>query len=341
MATFTIDLISGKVFLFDKDFTGTGYTGGSSSTYQEVNLYSHLPPAILHNGDIYVVRNSSGAYVLNRKEAGLYYSNGITWRRLGDIPSFFSSTNFQIFDGVDNTKGINIQTSGITSGVFRTLKVQDSSGTIAYLTDLNTKVNISAFADYTGTTAPNTYVSINDFDTYSGQTYSLILGKQDQLTAGKGIQITTGNTINVVLPNSLQLIDISGGTEVNTIPHTPITWTTQEYSGTSLNFTGGSRIYISETGLFELSYVLNLEFGSGGDKNIGTVIKKNGTTLITQLTSSSFMKNSSGSGSNTMPPYKVNLNSGDYVELVAFRIGSAGSVTTVKNGSWIKINKIL
>jgi hypothetical protein len=341
MATFTIDLLSGKVFLFNKDFTGSGGTGGSGSTYQEVNLFSQLPAASSHNGEIYVVRTSSGNYVLNRKEAGLYYSNGSTWRRLGDIPSFFSSTNFQVYDGVDNTKGINIQTSGITSGVFRTLTVQNSSGTIAYLTDLNAKVNTSAFADYTGTTAPNTYLSISDFDTYSGVTYSLILGKQDQLTAGKGITISTGNTISVNLPNSIQLTDISGGTEVNTIPHTPIIWTTQEYSGTSLNFTGGSRIYILETGLFELTYVLNLEFGSGGDKNIGTVIKKNGNTLITQMTSSSFLKNGSGSGSNTMPAYKVNLTAGDYVELVGFRIGSAGSVLTLPNGSWIKINKLL
>lgn len=341
MATFTIDLLSGRVFLFNKDFTGSGGTGSSGSTYQEVNLYSELPSAASHNGDIYVVRTSSGAYVLNRKEAGLYYSNGLTWRRLGDIPSFFSSTNFQVYDGVDNTKGIKFQTSGITTNLFRTLTVQNSSGTIAYLTDLNTKVNTSVFADYTGNTAPNTFFSISDFNTYSANTYILIGNKQGLLTAGKGINISTGNTISVVLPNSLQLTDISGGTEVNTIPHTPIQWTTQQYSGTSLNFTGGSRIYVVETGLFELSYVLTLEFNSGGAKNIGSVIKKNGTTLITQLTTSSFLNSGSSSGSNTMPSYKVSLSAGDYIELVAFRIGSAGSVETVANGNWIKINKLL
>jgi hypothetical protein len=59
------------------------------------------------------------------------------------------------------------------------------------------------------------------------------------------------------------------------------------------------------------------------------------------MTSSSFLKNGSGSGSNTMPAYKVNLTAGDYVELVGFRIGSAGSVLTLPNGSWIKINKLL
>jgi len=35
------------------------------------------------------------------------------------------------------------------------------------------------------------------------------------------------------------------------------------------------------------------------------------------------------------------MESGDYIELMAFRIGYAGNVYTVKNGSWIKIEKKL
>lgn len=332
-----IDKLTGEIYLFD--FSGSSGTV-SGSTYPEVNAFADLPPAASFATKIYVVRTSTGAYVLNRKEAGLYYSNGVSWRRLGDIPSFFNDDNFKIYDGTDNTKEIRFQLSGLTSGL-RTLTVQNASGTIAYLTDLNAKVDVSVFADYTGNTAPNTFVAISDFNTYSANTFVLIGNKQDQLTAGKGIQITSGNTINVVLPNSLQLTDISGGTQVNTIPHTPIIWNSEQYTGTSLNFSGGSRIYVLETGLFDLTYVLNLEFGSGGAKNIGTVIKKNGVTLITQLTTSSFLNSGSSSGSNTMPSYKVSLTAGDYIELVAFRVGSAGSVLTLPNGSWIKVSKLL
>lgn len=283
-----VDKLTGNIYLFD--FTGGGGGSGTTSPYSEVNLYSQLPAANLNNGTIYVVRDSSGIYVLNRKEAGLYYSNGVSWRRLGDIPSFFNTVNFKLYDGVDTTKEVMFNFSGNTSNTIRKITLRNSNGTIAYLSDINGKVDTTAFADYTGNTAPNTYLSIADFNGYSGATYVLIGNKQDQLTAGKGIKISTGNTISVNLPNSIQLTDISGGTEVNTIPHTPMIWTTQQYSGTSINFTGGSRIYVQETALFEISYVLNIEFGSGGDKNIGTVIKKNGTTLITQMSSSSFLK---------------------------------------------------
>lgn len=342
MATFTVDLLSGNVFLFVPDLGGgsTGVTSGS--TYPEVNTFAELPSAGSNNGSTYLVRQSTGSYVLNRREAGLYFSNGSVWRRLGDIPAFFNSDNFQVYDGSDNTKSVNFQTSGITSGQSRTLTIQDSSGTIAYLTDLNAKVNTSAFNDYTGTTAPNTYLTISNFNGYSGTTLSLIQNKQDILIAGNGIIIDNGNTISVNLPKKLQLKDISGNTEVNNINGTPIIWTTQEYSGSSTNFTGGSRIYIQESATYNISYVLNVENQTNTRKNIGTIIRKNGNEDITPMSSASHSRNISNDAStNSIPSYDVELHSGNYIELLAFRIGSSGSVLTVPNGSWIRINKII
>jgi hypothetical protein len=342
MATFTIDLLTGNVYLFNKNFgSSTGGTSSSGATYPQVVNYAALPPAALNNGKIYLVLNPSGTYILNRKDAGLYWSNGFNWVILGNVPPYFSNTNFQIYDGVDNTKGVSIVTSGLTSGIFRKLKVQNSDGTIAYLTDLNTKVNTSVFNTYTGTTAPATYLSISNFNNYSGDTFSLIQGKQDTLIAGTGISIV-GNTISatgsVSTNTALQLLDISGGTNVNTIAATPIIWTTQVFTGTSLIFTGGSRIYIQESGVYEISYVLNII--SSSIKNIGSVIRKNGNVDITPLSTSSFIfdfaNNSSG---NTMPQYLVSLLNGDYIELVGFRIGTNGVANTKANGTWIKIKK--
>ena len=75
--------------------------GGS---YPEVDNFAALPPAAGEAGDIYVVLNSTGIYLINRKEAGLYYSDGATWNRLGDIVSFFQDDNFEIYNAADNTK---------------------------------------------------------------------------------------------------------------------------------------------------------------------------------------------------------------------------------------------
>lgn len=378
MATFTIDLLTGNLYLFSGNFNSSGGTPPTSgSTYPQVNTYSELPSAGSNAGKIYVVRSGSGSYVLNRKPSGFYFSTGTVWRFLGDTPDFFKSDNFQIYDSVDNTKGVMFTTSGISTNTFRKLKIQNGDGTIAYLTDLDTKVNLSAFADYTGTTAPNqfaskiafttytgttapntyltksdfntfsgttipnTYLAKSDFNTYSGQTLLLIQSKQDLLTAGIGIEITTGGTINLKLPKAIRLLDTVGSVNVNNIAPTAIQWTTGT-TGNSLSFTGGSRIYIQESGLYGISYVLNVNSDTNSAKNIGTVIRKNGNTDITPMSIASFIFNDiNDSSTNTMPEYLESLNSGDYLELIAFRIGTAGAVYTIGNGTWINVKKII
>lgn len=359
MATFTVDLLTGDIYLFTGDFTGSGGTPTTGSTYAEVNYYSELPTPVSTSGEIYVVKNGSGTSVLNRKPAGLYYSTGAVWRYLGDTPDAFYSDNFQIVDSDDNSKTIMFETSGVTTATNRVLTIQNSDGTIAYLADIEGKVDVAVFNDYTGTTAPATYLSKTDFNTYSGTTvpanyynkseinaYSastllLINAKQDKLIAGEGIVIS-GTTISVQLPSSLQLNDDVGGVNVNNTAATPINWSTEVFSGASLNYTGGSRIYIGEDHVFGISYVLNVNGTDGSDKNIGTLIRKNGNEDITTTSAASFFSNyQNDSSTNVMPEYHVSLLSGDYIELVAFRVGYAGEVYTVGNGSWIKIQKKL
>lgn len=359
MATFTIDLLTGQIYLFSGDFTGSGSTPTSGSTYPQVNVYTSLPSAGSSSGDIYLVRNGEGTTVLNRKPAGLYYSTGTVWRYLGDTPDGFLNDNFQVLDSNDTSKSVSFETSGITTGTNRVLTIQNSDGTIAYLTDLDSKVNISAFADYTGTTAPATFLSKTEFNTYTGttlpanyynkteiNTYTgatllLINAKQDQLIAGEGI-VFTGTTISVSLPKALQLVDSVGGVNVNNIIATSIDWSIIVFSGTGLSYTGGSRIYVEDDGLYGISYVLNVNGNSGSDKNIGTVIRKNGNSDITPMSSASFSSNlQNDSSTNSMPENLASLTTGEYIELLAFRIGYAGSVYTVGNGSWIKIEKKL
>lgn len=190
----------------------------------------------------------------------------------------------------------------------------------------------------------NDYVTNSVFTGYTATTLSLINAKQDQLVAGDNISIS-GNVISVtgITSNSaLQLEENNGGTNVNLITPTAINWTTQAFSGTALNYTGGSRIYIESDGIYGISYTLNVLADSSSDKNIGTLIRKNGNTDITPMSSASFSSNKQNDNStNTMPESLVSLNNGDYIELIAFRIGYAGTVNTVAGGSWIKMEKKL
>jgi len=218
---------------------------------------------------------------------------------------------------------------------------------------------VAVFNDYTGTTAPATFLSKTEFNTYTGTTVPanyynktqinsytgstllLINAKQDKLVAGDGIVIS-GTTISVSLPSSLQLQDTVGGVNVNNITAVPISWNSQVFSGTSLIYTGGSRIYIGEDHVFGISYVLNVNGTDNKDKNVGTLIRKNGTEDITTTSAASFFSNyQNDSSTNIMPEHHVSLLSGDYIELVAFRVGYAGAVYTVGKSSWIKVQKKL
>lgn len=345
MATFTVDLISGNIYLFSGDFSSSGSTPVTGSTsYPQVNSYTNLPAAGTVTGKIYVVRNGTNPFgaLVDYKPSGFYFSTGAAWKFLGDTPDFFKSSNFQVYDSVDDTKGVMFVTSGITTGNFRTLKVQNSSGTIAYLTDLNTKVDTTVFNTYVNTTAPATYYTKTQINSYTGQTATAISGKQNTLTAGSGISIV-GSVISTTdtLDLPLQLKDISGNTEINTITQTPIVWTTKEYDSPFYNYTGGSRIYIVSGGTHYVSYALNFINQTSQPKNIAAMIRKNGNTDIELTTGTAFSINSvNNAGSIVLPHYEITLSAGDYVELTAFRIGDTGSVLTKVNGSWIRLEKV-
>ena len=164
----TIDVLTGKVYLF----TATENSGGgviSGTTYPQVNLFSDLPTPLASSGKVYIVRTGTGTYPIDRKDSGLYFSNGSNWEHLGDFPEYFKSNNFKIYDDMDASKTIEFDVSDIASGLNPILKIIGSGGTISYLTDLNTKVDLNVFNDYTGNTN-NLFLDKNIFNNHTGDT---------------------------------------------------------------------------------------------------------------------------------------------------------------------------
>lgn len=51
--------------------------------YPTVADFSYLPDATLNAGNIYVVLSSSGIWLINYHEAGMYRSNGVVWQYIG------------------------------------------------------------------------------------------------------------------------------------------------------------------------------------------------------------------------------------------------------------------
>lgn len=152
----------------------------------------------------------------------------------------------------------------------------------------------------------------------------------------------TWQTPTFSVPVAFQVKDISGGTEANTIAGNPIPWTTLEHTATGVNFTGGSKVWITQTGTYSIGYGVNIEStDNSAPKNIGTVITKNGNTDITPSTSTSFsMDAKDNRGSNTSAEYQASLTAGDYIQLMVFRIGkNDGQVLTKPKGQWLTVFK--
>ena len=59
----------------------------------EVEYFSQLPSAINSTNDIYIVLKDSGVAFINKKHAGVYYSDGSSWLRLGDLTNMLKSTD--------------------------------------------------------------------------------------------------------------------------------------------------------------------------------------------------------------------------------------------------------
>jgi hypothetical protein len=288
MATFAIDLLSGKQYLFNGNFTNSGMTTFSGVT--SVN---------------------NGLSLVGAHQA-----------KLGGT----LNCSTVISKGVGNTAGIEY--GGDYSASFSDRSLVDK----AYVDNKTPSWNVIIDKPQwlSGTT-------LSAFQLGHTHSYNNLVNK---LSGGTGVVITN-NVINASITDvTLQLIDNTGNTQINSIPVTAIPWTNVEYSGTSLSFTGGTKIYILANGTYGIGYVLNYNSQSGGTKNIGAVIRKNGITEITPSTSTSFAINlANNGGTNTMPIYKMNLVNGDYVELIAFRIGNSGIVLTLAESSWITVTK--
>jgi hypothetical protein len=111
---------------------GSGGSGGSGGeVYTQVNTYADLPLPTTVPDKTFVVLTGTGIYIVNRKESGLYYSDGVNWRRLGNTPDFFKDSNFQVYNATDSTKALKVDASNLPTGAIRVIKAPSQSGEMA------------------------------------------------------------------------------------------------------------------------------------------------------------------------------------------------------------------
>jgi hypothetical protein len=209
------------------DVKGAG-GGGASYIDGEVQNFSALPqtvgsPAV---DSAYLVREAEGAWLLNRKPAGIYIRTANTgvrasdWTHAGAFPDVFNDANFLLYDNGDSTKNLAFQLSGITTGTTRTLTVPDASGTIALTSQLGGGTKTYAvFRAYNDSMPPSTAfatidvrnnIGVADFDDATDESLFFMGIIPEGASLGSGLKIrlhwmaTTATSGNVVWDVSLE-----------------------------------------------------------------------------------------------------------------------------------------
>jgi hypothetical protein len=127
-----------------------GNPSASIGGFPSVTNYSSLPAANAHTNEVYTVLNSEGGWIVSRKEAGLWKSDGASWTRLGNWVDAFKDTNLNLYNGADITKIARFDLSGIASLTNRLYALPDANGTIALTSDIPESWDLNDLED-TGT----------------------------------------------------------------------------------------------------------------------------------------------------------------------------------------------
>lgn len=168
--------------LFNNPGLGSLGGGGGSSSYISVATYADLPAASDHTGDIYVVYTSTGTWLIDRKEAGLYRSNGSTWSRLGNWLDAFKDSNFTLYNSADNSKMAHFDVSYLNTLSSQTYYLPTTGGTVALISDVP---EIFTNQDFDDSLNPTVYVGkLSNFNNWKVKKVS-----------GDGI-ITTATSLN-------------------------------------------------------------------------------------------------------------------------------------------------
>lgn len=124
-------------------YDGVGFTFinvVAGTAYPTVNTFADLPLAgtVIPPNNLYLVLTTTGVWFINRKERGIYTSDGVSWTRLGDVQSIFVDDTFQIQDAIDLNKVVKFNVDNLVNPSLK--YYQDGTNTIAELKDIPTFV---------------------------------------------------------------------------------------------------------------------------------------------------------------------------------------------------------
>jgi len=200
-------------------------SGGSGTVIDgEVDTYALLPSAAAHAGEVYLVKQSTGIWLINRKSGGLYICDGITWSIIIDYDTLVTQINskFDIPTG-DTTQylmGDGVPAAFPVAGQAGTLvrQVRNVSGVTI------TKGSVVYISGASGN-KPTIALAVGSSAALSDRTYGLV--QADIATNTNGYVVVSGdlsglNTSAYADGALVYLSDVTAGAITATEPVAPM-----------------------------------------------------------------------------------------------------------------------
>jgi len=136
-----------------------------------------------------------------------------------------------------------------------------------------------------------------------------------------------------------ELIDTTGGQEINNVTPVAMTWDTNEFIDTNFftHTVNSSVITVLQTGLYEISYNINSANQTNSRSTTGVQVRKNGTLIGKTLTADYSRNTSNNDNTNALPATTVSMTANDTFDLVLFRLGDNNSTLTKANASFFRV----
>lgn len=173
----------------------------------EVNTYADLPTPTNHNGEIWIVKTTTGVIFVNKKVAGLYVSNGTTWTIITPVE----------IDGYQ--KLITTPTDG--NVVITDANGQTQNGN-KKLDDLEQVLSYNNFASFPATGNINKIYIAKDANTiyrWNGTQYVVMSGTSSDTVSTYTLAYGTGQNLNVNT-DKFSIITVSNGDAFVNLPST-------------------------------------------------------------------------------------------------------------------------
>jgi len=297
--------------------------------------------------------NGSSGWVLITQDPIDIGTTELDFTRFSESSDYIGGIGIDITGNVIDIDGASLAGNSI-SWTGNTFNVNINSGTLA--SALTAKLNVSVFNTFTGTTLPANYLTISNFNNFTGTTLPANYYNKTQINNYTGATDTrlddidndiayisgvTDTKLDTTLfnsytgstaPNELFLTH-TGGTQLNNVAATAIDWDSVVISGSSFLWTGGTDIYVTETGNYELNY--SIPYNAAGAQNItpGSNIILNNSTVLDLTASASFTTDNGAAGHLVLPTVILSLTANDKLTLAAFRTGGNGSAISSPIGS--------